>query len=85
MLDENNILAKTFRMARDRCREEDYHDYTSKLIEKRSKIWTHSLPFASDVAAVVIRDPNEENAQRDLIVELKDMGSQGISYIYIQN
>jgi hypothetical protein len=38
MLDENNILAKTFRMARDRFREEDYHDYTSKLIEKRSKI-----------------------------------------------
>jgi hypothetical protein len=35
MLDENNILAKTFRMARDRFREEDYHNYTLKLIEKK--------------------------------------------------
>jgi hypothetical protein len=34
MLDENNILAKTFRIARDRFKEEDYHDCTLKLIGK---------------------------------------------------
>jgi hypothetical protein len=34
MLDENNILAKTFRMARDRIKQEDYHDFTLKLIGK---------------------------------------------------
>jgi hypothetical protein len=82
MLDENNILAKTFRMARDRFKEEDYHDYTLKLIEKRNKPRTHGLPSASEVAALVVRDPNEENAQHDLIVDFRDMEPQRISYIH---
>jgi hypothetical protein len=73
MLDGNNILAKTFRMAWDRFREEDYHDYTLKLIEKRSKPGTHSFPSASEVTTLVIRDPDEENAQHDLIMKFKDM------------
>ena len=37
MLDEHNILAKTFRMARDRFKEEEYHEFTLKLIGKREK------------------------------------------------
>jgi endo-1,4-beta-D-glucanase Y len=57
MLDDNNVLAKTFRMARDRFKEDDYHDYTLKLIGKRNKSRTHNLPFASKVAALIVRDP----------------------------
>jgi hypothetical protein len=34
MLDQHNVLSKTFRMARDRFKEDDYHDYTLKLIGK---------------------------------------------------
>jgi hypothetical protein len=49
-------------MVQDRFREEDYHDDILKLIEKRSKVGTHSLPSTSEVAALVIRDPNEANA-----------------------
>ena len=37
MLDEHNILAKTFRMARDRFKEEEYHEFTLKLIGKRER------------------------------------------------
>ena len=44
MLDENNILAKSFRMARDRFKEEDYHDYTLQILGKRNG--THNLPSA---------------------------------------
>jgi hypothetical protein len=46
MLDENNILAKTFKIARGRFKEEDYHDYTLNLIGKQSG--THNLPSASE-------------------------------------
>jgi hypothetical protein len=52
MIDEHNVLAKTFRMARDRFKEDDYHEYTLKLIGKRSG--THNLPSVSEVAALVV-------------------------------
>jgi hypothetical protein len=79
MLDENNILAKTFRMARDRFKEDDFHDVTLKLIGKRNMSSTHNLPSASEVAALVVRDPNEECEGCDIIVEYKDMTQQRIS------
>jgi hypothetical protein len=81
MLDENNILAKTFRMARDRFKQEDYHEFTLKLIGKRNKSGTHGLPSASKVAALVVRDPNE-NEGCYIIVEYKDMVPQRISEIH---
>jgi hypothetical protein len=59
MLDDNNVLAKTFRMAQDRFKEDDYHDSTLKLIGKQNKSGPHSLPSASEVAALIVRDPNE--------------------------
>jgi hypothetical protein len=73
MLDEHNALAKTFRMSRDRFKEDDYHEYTLKLISKREKSGMHNLPSASEVAALVVRDPNNGSAVRDIIVDFKDM------------
>jgi hypothetical protein len=55
MLYEHNVLAKMFRMAWDRFKENDYHEYTLKLIGKRSG--THNLPSVSEVTALVVRDP----------------------------
>jgi hypothetical protein len=52
MLDEHNVLIKTFRMAQDKFKEDNYHEYTLKLIGKRSG--THNLPSASEVAALVV-------------------------------
>jgi hypothetical protein len=60
MLDDNNVLAKTFKMARDRFKEEDFNDVTLKLIGKRNRSGTHSLPSATEVAALVVKDPDEE-------------------------
>jgi hypothetical protein len=74
MLDERNILAKTFRMARDRFKEDEYHEYMLKLIGKREKNGTHNLPSASEVVALVVRDPNEGSAVCDIIIDIKDMG-----------
>ena len=80
MLDENNILAKSFRMARDRFKEEDYHDYTLRILGKRNG--THNLPSASEVAALVVRDPTAESEGRDIVVEYKNMEPHRISEIH---
>lgn len=80
MLDDNNILAKTFRMARDRFQEGDYHDYTLRMLGKRNG--THNLPSASEVAALVVRDPTGESEGRDIVVEYKNMEPQRISEIH---
>jgi hypothetical protein len=81
MLDENNILAKTFRTARDRFKEEDYHEYTLKLIGKW-RSGTHNLPCASEVAALVVQDPSQKQATRDIIVDFKNMEPKRISDIH---
>jgi endo-1,4-beta-D-glucanase Y len=52
MLDEHNVLAKTLRMAQDKFKEDDYHEYTLKLVGKISG--THNLPYSSEVAALVV-------------------------------
>jgi hypothetical protein len=82
MLDDNNVLAKTFRMARDRFKEEDFNDVTLKLIGKRNRSGTHGLPSASEVAALVVRNADEECVGRDIIVEYKNMVPQRISEIH---
>jgi hypothetical protein len=82
MLAEHNVLAKTFRMARDGFKEDDYHEYTLKLISKREKSGTHNPPSASEVVALVVRDSNEESALLDIIIDFKDMGPQRILDIH---
>jgi hypothetical protein len=82
MLDDNNVLAKTFRMARDRFKEEDFNDATLKLIGKRNRSDTNGLPFASEVAALVVRDPDEECVGHDIVVEYKNMVPQRISQVH---
>jgi hypothetical protein len=84
MLDQHNVLAKTFRMVRDRFKEDDYHDYTLKLIGKRNKSGTHNLPSTSEVVALVVLNPSKESVTRDIIVEFKDMGPQRISDIHLK-
>jgi hypothetical protein len=73
-------LVKTFRIARDRFKEEDYHGYTLKLTGKKSG--THNLPSASEVVALVVRDPSDKIEACDIIVDFKDMGPKRISDIH---
>jgi hypothetical protein len=82
MLDENNDLTKTFGMARGRFKEEDFHDVTLKLIGKRNTSSTHSLPSASEVAPLAVRNPDEECQGREIIVEYKNMIPQRISEVH---
>ncbi|KAM0897001.1 hypothetical protein ACQ4PT_022845 [Festuca glaucescens] len=80
MLDRDNILAKTFRMARDRFKEGDYHDVKLKIINKRHTDGRqYNMPSASEVAALIVNDTTENRQGRDIIVQYKDMKPKRIS------
>ncbi|TXG69924.1 hypothetical protein EZV62_004859 [Acer yangbiense] len=85
MLDQNNVLAQSFRYARDRYKEEDFTGVKMRLIRHRSKDGrTYNLPTASEVAALIVGDidssivsfviPYGEDGYRD-DVKLKLSGS----------
>jgi hypothetical protein len=80
MLDKENILAKTFRMARDRFKEGEYHDVKLKIINKRQRDGKkYNMPSASEVAALIVNDTSEDRQERDIVVQYKDMRPKRIS------
>jgi hypothetical protein len=73
MLDENNILVQSFRMARDRFQGSQVRDFKLRLIGTRSTDGReHNLPSASEIAAIIIGDFDPESGYRDIIVESKE-------------
>ncbi len=80
MLDRENVLAQTFRMARDIFKEGDYHNVSLRLIRKRGGDGRqHNMPSASEVAALIVNDTSENQKGRDIIVHYKDTGPRRIS------
>ncbi|XP_057811702.1 uncharacterized protein LOC131025941 [Salvia miltiorrhiza] len=70
MLDENNVLVKTFRMAKEKIIDQGQSDVKIKLIGRRhGDARTYNLPTVSEVAALVVGDFDESMGDRDLIVE----------------
>ncbi|VAH01467.1 unnamed protein product [Triticum turgidum subsp. durum] len=83
MLDENNELVKSFRMARDRYQESDLENVRLRLIGKRSSDGRqYNLPTASEIAALIVGEQTGENVGRDIIVENKDKQLQRISELH---
>jgi hypothetical protein len=83
MLDESNILVKTFRMARDRFRGGNIHHLRLRLIGSRSTDGReHNLPTCSEIAAIIVGDIGVENAHRDVIVDYKEGGLQRINELH---
>ncbi|XP_040248153.1 uncharacterized protein [Aegilops tauschii subsp. strangulata] len=80
MLDRDNILAKKFRMARDRFEEGDYHNVRLKLINKRRTDGRRNdMPSATEVAALIVNDTAENRKGRDIIVQYRDTKPRRIS------
>ena len=70
MLEEHNILVKTFRMARDRYKEHHECEFRLRLLSNRTTDGRqYNLPTTSEVAGLIVGDLTEENFQRDIIVE----------------
>ena len=79
MLEEHNILVKTFRMARDRYKEHPEREFRLRLLSNRTTDGRqYNLPTTSEVAGLIVGDVMEENFQRDIIVEHRKNGLQRI-------
>jgi hypothetical protein len=67
MLDQHNVHAKSFRMARDVIRNTDVQDLKLKLIsERKSDGRIYNQPTVSEVAALIVGDVDEAE-ERDII------------------
>uniref|UniRef100_A0A0R0HZ68 Helitron helicase-like domain-containing protein n=1 Tax=Glycine max TaxID=3847 RepID=A0A0R0HZ68_SOYBN len=69
MLDEYNMHAKSFRMARDRLQDGQVDNIKLKLIANREKDGrTYNVPTVPEVAALIVGDFGA-NSKRDIIIE----------------
>ncbi|CAJ2678040.1 uncharacterized protein LOC123904970 [Trifolium pratense] len=69
MLDQHNVHAKVFRMARDKLKQGNVHELKLRLIHDRKtdgRIYNH--PTVSEVAALIVGDVDAGDT-RDLIIE----------------
>ncbi|XP_060207250.1 uncharacterized protein LOC132635050 isoform X2 [Lycium barbarum] len=80
MLDDHNVLAKTFRMVRDRFQEDRRSSVRLRLIGKRSTDGRrYNLPTVSEVAALVVGDFELSRCDRDIIIETQSGQLQRIN------
>ncbi|KAH0682655.1 hypothetical protein KY290_021244 [Solanum tuberosum] len=70
MLDQHNVLTKSFRMVRDRFQIDQSADVKLRLIGKRGSYGRrYNLPTVSEVAALVVGDFEPTSSDRDIIIE----------------
>ncbi|KAH7544828.1 hypothetical protein FEM48_Zijuj01G0027600 [Ziziphus jujuba var. spinosa] len=70
MLDEHNVLVKSFRMVRDTIRQHGSSNLKFRLIARREGNGRmYNLPTIAEVAALVVGDFETSPADRDIIVE----------------
>ncbi|XP_059289718.1 uncharacterized protein LOC132043247 isoform X6 [Lycium ferocissimum] len=80
MLDDNNVLAKTFRMVRDRFQENINSNVKLRLIGKRGTDGRrYNLPTITEVAALVVGDFEVSGCDRDIIIETQSGQLQRIN------
>ena len=70
MLDEHNLFAKQFRMARDRFAGNDTEDFVIRIVgPKNGDPPQYSLPTTDQLAMLVVGDFSCEEFERDIIVQ----------------
>lgn len=83
MLDEHNSLVKSYRMARDKYRENTLQEFKLRLIGSRSTNGRqNNLPSCSEVAALLVEQHLHEDSHRDIIVEHRKIGLQRITELH---
>ncbi|XP_070015765.1 uncharacterized protein [Nicotiana sylvestris] len=80
MLDDNHVLAKTFRMVRDRFQENIDSNVKFRLIGKRGTDGRrYNLPTIPEVAALAVGDFEVSGSDRDIIIETQSGQLQRIN------
>ncbi|XP_019161444.1 PREDICTED: uncharacterized protein LOC109158079 [Ipomoea nil] len=79
-LDTNNVLVKSFRMAKEEMDRNPCAEVKIKLLGKRKKdARTYNLPEVSEVAALIVGDLDTNIGERDIVVQTKSGQLQRIS------
>ncbi|XP_019198170.1 PREDICTED: uncharacterized protein LOC109191996 [Ipomoea nil] len=90
VLDGNNVLVKSFRMAKAEIERNPRVEIKMRLIGKRTKdARTYNLPTTSEVAALIVGDLDPSIGHRDILVEsnsgvLKRITELNPSYLPLQ-
>uniref|UniRef100_A0A803PB99 ATP-dependent DNA helicase n=1 Tax=Cannabis sativa TaxID=3483 RepID=A0A803PB99_CANSA len=83
MLDQNNNLVKSFRMVRDRYKEQPESTFRLRLLQSRTTDGRqYNMPTVSEVAGLIVGDFTEANYERDVIVEHRTNGLQIITDLH---
>ncbi|XP_058729905.1 uncharacterized protein LOC131601957 [Vicia villosa] len=69
MVDDNNVLVKSFRKVRDHLQQNNTSNFCLRLFRNRTKDpRTHNLPSCDEVAALIVGDFQNLDPGRDIIV-----------------
>ncbi|CAL1392123.1 unnamed protein product [Linum trigynum] len=80
MFDDNNILVRTFRSARDRIQNSGVQELQLKLLAKRQiNSREYDLPSANEIAALIVDETGEQSFSPDIIVQQKGSEMERIS------
>uniref|UniRef100_A0A0D3E4S6 ATP-dependent DNA helicase n=1 Tax=Brassica oleracea var. oleracea TaxID=109376 RepID=A0A0D3E4S6_BRAOL len=82
MLDENNKLAKVFRMARDRYETGASEEYSIRILKNKERGRQFDLPQGDEIAGLIVGDMSIPNSDRDIIVHPRMDKPQRISYLH---
>ena len=83
MLDANNILVKSFRMAKDRIESSRCKEFKLRLIGSRNSDGRrYNLPTVSEVAGLIVGDIGPEEKYRDIIIETQSGTLQRINELH---
>ncbi|KAH9613340.1 hypothetical protein KSS87_013368, partial [Heliosperma pusillum] len=83
MIDENNVLALTFRMARDRlCADIDCDVSITRISRRDTEGRTYKRPNSSEVAWLIEGDIGPNMEKRDIIVQKENFRLQRISELH---
>ncbi|XP_026383265.1 uncharacterized protein LOC113278718 [Papaver somniferum] len=82
MFDNNNILCKTFRIWRDRYKEDQLSKVELRLISiGKRNAQQYNFPTTSEIAGLIVDKP-EGDGTRDIIVDEKKSGLKNISELH---
>ncbi|XP_012853624.1 PREDICTED: uncharacterized protein LOC105973150 [Erythranthe guttata] len=83
MIDVSNVLARSYRVARDRIAADGNRGVKLRLVKSRSTDgWTYNLPNASEIAALIVGDFDNQEGVRDIVVETQSKRLQRISELH---
>ncbi|GJX04613.1 hypothetical protein Tco_0190529 [Tanacetum coccineum] len=81
-LDQKNVVAQSFRMARDWCHSHESVNFELRLLSNHTSARQYNAPIVSEVAALITNDFGYSIPSRDIVVDNKDEGPKRISELH---